>query len=131
MTLVEAIQTDLDEALAAADLLAGNKEALRELNHYVVQLIRDADRKEGAEKLAEFYIGQRVYFEGSQKHPGLKVGTINRINAKSVGIKVDGKGHWRVHHSFIHELKGENDPESSEYVRSILMTARAMPKNRR
>ena len=123
MSLVEQIQGDLDEAMAAVDVLAGNKEALRDLNRYVVQMIRDADRKEGAEKLAEFYVGQRVYFEGSGKHPGTKIGTIDRINPKSVGIQVDRKGHWRVHHSFIHALNPENDPESSKFVRgpSLLM----------
>lgn len=124
MSLAEQIQGDLDEAMAAVDVLAGNKEALRDLNRYLIQMIREADRKEGAEKLAEFYVGQRVYFEGSRKHPGVKIGTIDRINAKSVGLKVDDKGHWRVHHSFIKVLEPENDPESGEFVRSVGLLAR-------
>ena len=119
MTLVEAIKSDLDEAMAAADVLAGSKEALRDLNTHVVQLIRDADRMEGAEKLAEFYIGQRVCFRGNKKRPGVKIGTIDRINAKSVGVKVDGAGHWRVHHSFIQPLPLESDPESEKFVTSV------------
>jgi hypothetical protein len=124
MSLTEQIQGDVDEAISAIDMLAGNKEALQDLNRYVVQMIRDADRKEGAEKLAEFYVGQRVYFLGSRKHPGSKTGTIDRINPKSVGIKVDNAGHWRVHHSFIKALKPENDPKSSEFVRSTSLILR-------
>ena len=124
MSLTEQIQGDVDEAISAIDMLAGNKEALRDLNHYIVHMIREADRKEGAEKLAEFYVGQRVYFMGSRKHPGTKTGIIDRINPKSVGIKVDGAGHWRVHHSFIHALKPENDPQSSEFVRSANLLLR-------
>lgn len=103
MELTAAQQSDLDEAKAAADLLMGRAEALRELNHYVVGLMRETDRRAGQRALSDFHVGETVWFF-SEKRGRAITGRVVRINPKSVGLDVNGT-RWRVHWS--HLNKGE------------------------
>jgi hypothetical protein len=92
--------SDLDEAIAAAELLAGNVDALRSLNRRVIELIRDADRQEGQKFLSSFKVGDRVWWD-SKKGRRRIYGRIVRINPKSVGIDGEDGSRWRVHWSFL------------------------------
>lgn len=109
MTLTKEQANDLEEAMAAIELLAGNREALRMINHHVVSLIRDADRMEGTKALSQFRIGDRVWWDSSKG--GRRIyGRIIRINPKSVGIDADDGRRWRVHWSFLNHAKDEEVP---------------------
>lgn len=105
--------SDLDEAIASAELLAGDADSLRELNRRVVELIRDADRREGQKFLSSFRVGDRVWWDS--KKGGRRIyGRIVRINPKSVGIDAEDGRRWRVHWSFLNfaddqDTKGARD----------------------
>lgn len=100
--------SDLEEAIASAELLAGDTEALRTLNKRVIQLIRDADRQEGQLFLSSFKVGDRVWWDSKRGRRRI-YGKIARINPKSVGVDADDGARWRVHWSFLNFADDQSD----------------------
>ncbi len=70
-----------------------NGAQLHDLNHVVVERLNLLHRMQNLEALKEFHMLDRVSFD----HLGQrKVGTINRINQKSVSVILDTGEHWTV-----------------------------------
>lgn len=118
--------SDLDEAIASAELLAGNASALRTLNRRVITMIREADRREGQKFLESFNVGDRVWWE-SKKRGHTIFGTIVRVNPKSVGIDGEDGARWRVHWSFLNFADDQEDLKDPKDYRVIPAISDLLP----
>ena len=64
------------------------------LNQMVVERIRLMQKAEALVSMSKFNIGDRVSWAGRDGF--VHVGIIQRINHKSISVKVDENGHWNV-----------------------------------
>lgn len=91
--------------------LSGYTEAeLVELNHRVVERIRELRQSRLRSTMTEFRIGDRVSFQPECGHE--IVGTIVRLNRKSVTVATAEGVQWRVSPALL--KRQENDHRSSE-----------------
>ena len=84
------------------DALRGlDEEQLRELNRHVVERLKLIRKAHQLRELADFNIGDRVYFT----HHGRKiVGKIIRLNQKTASIHVEDHTHWNVVPSLLNKF---------------------------
>lgn len=87
------------------DLTRYTERELVELNHRIVERIRVLRQGRWRESMAEFNVGDRVSFHPECGHE--VIGTIVRLNRKSVTVVSTEGGQWRVAPMFIKKASGE------------------------
>jgi len=72
------------------------------LNHLIVERIKLIHKARSIEKMKEFNIGDRVYFnlEGKKVY-----GRIIRMNRKTISIKTDEGGRWNVSPALVKRIE--------------------------
>ena len=89
------------------DLTKLTEEELVTLNHRVVERLRAIRQARCFESMARFDIGDTVSFT---PEPGrVEVGTVVRLNHKSVSVSTRDGRHWRVAPGFLSKLIGDGD----------------------
>ena len=82
-------------------LLKLNEDQLRILNRKVVERLKLICRAKGIMSVAKFNILDRVYF----KHNGKRmIGTVSRLNQKSVSVSLDDGQYWKVDAEFLTKI---------------------------
>lgn len=87
------------------DLTRYTESELVELNHRVVERIRVLRQGRWRGSMAEFRVGDRVSFHPDCGHE--VIGTIVRLNRKSVTVVSTDGAQWRVAPMFIKKAAGE------------------------
>lgn len=77
-------------------------EQLLDLNALVCRRIDELRARQDLQVLVQLHIGQQVQFEG---HHGLIVGTVIKINRKTVIVLSDDKRQWKVPANMIRIVK--------------------------
>lgn len=114
--------------------LTGYTEAdLIELNRRVVERIRALRQQRFASIMTEFGIGDRVSFQPECGHE--VVGTVIRLNRRSVTVVATDGHHWRVAPALLKKAPSEHgsgDPSSDGGLhRMLLHLAAGQPPDRR
>lgn len=92
--------------------LSGYTEAeLVELNHRIVERIRALRHMRLRSTMTEFQIGDRVSFQPECGHE--VVGTIVRLNRKSVTVAAADGVHWRVTPMLLKRVETDHRPSES------------------
>lgn len=90
------ITNDWDDLLLKLD-----EEQLRTLNRKVVERLKLMRRTQAAVSVAKFNLGERVSFKYQS---GLIVGTVTRLNQKTVSILTDEQHKWNVSPGFLSKI---------------------------
>jgi len=91
------------------DLTRYTERELVELNHRIVERIKALRQARCHESMIEFNVGERVSFQPECGHD--VVGTIVRLNRKTVTIASADGGSWRVAPVFIKKVSEAGEPE--------------------
>lgn len=78
-----------------------NEEQLRELNRKVAERIKLIRRAKSAMSMAKFNILDRVYFIHNGEK---KVGTVVRLNPRSVTVNLGSGNEWRISPEFLTKI---------------------------
>ena len=111
--------------------LTGYTEAdLIELNRRVVERIRALRREHCASIMTEFGVGDRVSFNPECGHE--VIGTVIRLNSKSVTVVSTDGHHWRVAPGFLKMASSQHGDSSSDssLERTLLDLAARQPRDR-
>ncbi len=99
------------------DLSRYSEEELLELNRRIVERIRLLRQGRCRESMAEFDIGDRVSFHHECGHE--VIGTIVRLNRKSVSVVSTDGVHWRVAPAFLKKVSGQGDHDAEQEAKLI------------
>lgn len=91
------------------DLTRFTERELAELNRRIIERIKALRQGRFRESVAEFKVGDRVSFHPECGHD--VVGTIVRLNRKSVTVVSTDGAQWRVAPVFIKKVSGEDGGE--------------------
>lgn len=91
------------------DLTRYTERELVELNHRIIARIKMLRQGRCRESMVEFNVGDRVSFHPECGHE--VVGTIVRLNRKTVTVVSTEGGSWRVAPTFIKKVSGDGDGE--------------------
>lgn len=82
-------------------LLQLSEEQLRALNRKIVERLKLINRAHSVVEVAKFNLGDRVFF----KHHGkIIMGTITRLNQRTVSIITDEQHQWNVAPDFLNKI---------------------------
>ena len=106
------LNADLDTSRLkrVAELVMGQLEVfdedkLREWNKLIIREIKGRDDQKCYESSRQYRVGDKVEWRNRQGQWVL--GTIERINPKSISLEADERGQrWKVHYSFLRKAKG-------------------------
>lgn len=87
------------------DLTQLNEDELVELNHRVVERLRHLRQTRSDSAMRQFLVGDRVAFQPECGHE--VVGTVVRLNRKTVTVMSSDSHPWRVAPSFLTRVQGE------------------------
>ena len=82
-------------------LLTLNEEQLRELNHKVVERLKLIRRGKSAMSMAKFNLLDKAYFIHNGEK---KIGTVIRLNPRSVTITLADGHEWRITPEFLTKI---------------------------
>ena len=74
-------------------LLKMNEEQLRGLNRKVIERLKLIGRAKSAVSMKDFNLMDQVYFDNNGTRI---VGTIVRLNPRSISVRTDDGHHWRI-----------------------------------
>jgi len=108
------------------DLTGYTEQELIELNRRVVERIRALRRESCASIMTEFAVDDRVSFHPESGHE--VIGTVIRLNTKSVTIVSTDGHHWRVAPAFLKKASSEHgEPSDGSLQRTLLELAARQP----
>lgn len=82
-------------------LLTLNEDQLRQLNYKVIERLNLIRRAKSAMSMAKFNLLDRVYFV---HNGGKKMGTVTRLNSKTVSVTLDDGHEWRIAPEFLTKI---------------------------